>query len=225
MNQVDTLQHFSAYSKAAPSSFLISFEGIEGAGKTTQIQMLTQYLESQGHEVTTLREPGGTKIGELLRNAILQSDEKLNPLTEAHIFCAARTELLSKKVLPILEKPKQIVILDRFIDSSLAYQGIARELGFKTILELHQHYPLNTVPHKTFYLEIDIKTSIERQSKRGNSKDYFEKEDNSFYKSLIEGFELASKSFPKRICKIDATKDTESVSKKIIKEIKELING
>lgn len=225
MNILETKKHFKTYNQSHSSSFFLSFEGIEGAGKTTQIELLTKYLSTKGYEVSKFREPGGTVIGESLRNAILHSEQRLDPLTEAHIFCAARAELLAKKVLPLLEKPNQIVILDRFLDSSLAYQGIARGLGIETILELHMHFPLNTVPHKTFYLEIDLETSLHRQGKRGNTKDYFEKETNNFYQQLINGFEEAKKVFSKRICTIDASNDEQSVSKAIIKELGELING
>lgn len=225
MTNKDSLHNFGPYSSAHSSSFLISFEGIEGAGKTTQIEYLTKYLTEKGYEVTKFREPGGTKIGEALRSCILQSQEKLNPLTEAHIFCAARSELISKNVLPILEKENQVVILDRFIDSSLAYQGMARGLGFDTILELHQHFPLNVLPHLTFYLEIDLKTSMDRQSQRGNTKDYFEKENHDFYSKLIQGFEMAVKAFPNRIVRIDACADEKSVASAINKNISELVDG
>ncbi len=134
------------------NSYLISFEGIEGSGKSSQIQAFTDYLESQGMTVSHFREPGGTDFGEKLRSAILDSKTSINKLAEAHLFASSRAQLLSEKVIPLLDKPNQIVILDRFIDSSIAYQGHARDLGVEIVLDIHKYYPLNLTPHKTFYL-------------------------------------------------------------------------
>lgn len=217
------LESFNSFN--AQDSYFISFEGIEGAGKTTQINEVKSFLENKGYTVSQFREPGGSNIGEKLRQSILESPEKLHPLTEAHIFCASRSELMAKSVIPLLEKPKNVVILDRFIDSSLAYQGMARGLGMQTILELHQHSPLNVMPHMTFYLDIDLATSMQRQKSRGNNKDYFEKENHDFYKKLIHGYEESAKLFPSRIKRVDASKPPSEVTKELLTLIEGLING
>jgi dTMP kinase len=221
----ELLNQFGPYHEASEDSFFISFEGIEGAGKTTQINLVKEYFTKAGYTVSQFREPGGTTIGEKLREAILQSEESLSPLTEAHIFCAARSELMNKLVLPKLEQSKNVVILDRFIDSSLAYQGMARGLGMETILELHSHYPLNIQPHLTFYLKIDLKTSMHRQSMRGNNKDYFEKENHDFYQKLIEGYDKSAAVFKNRIKTIDATQELDQVSTQLLTKVKELCGG
>lgn len=194
------LREFASPSKkkCGAQSLFITFEGIEGAGKSTLIKALTEKYENLGYEVLCLREPGGTFFGEGLRQVILTSPETLSPLAEAHLFASSRAQLLEEKVLPFLKKKKAIVFLDRYLDSSLAYQGEARGLGFKTVLELHQHYPLCTLPHLTFYLKIDQKLSQERQKKRGNEKDYFEKEKSAFTGRLIAGHEKLIKLFPQR---------------------------
>ncbi len=202
------------------NSFLLSFEGIEGSGKSTQIKKLTSIIQNSNYEVSYFREPGGTKFGEKLRTAILESDSPINPLAEANLFAASRAQLLDQVVLPLLSKPNQVVILDRFIDSSLAYQGQARGLGADCILDLHKRAPLNTTPHCTFYLKIDSKTSLERQSLRGEDKDYFERENIDFYNKLIKGYDQAAQLFPQRIEVIDGSLDEESVSSQILIALK-----
>jgi dTMP kinase len=171
-------------SPETPGSFFISLEGIEGSGKSTQIGIIEEWLKSRGYQVLTLREPGGTSFGEKLRDAILQSKSSLHPLAECHLFMASRAQILHEKILPFLLNPKSVVILDRYIDSTIAYQGFARGLGVETILTLHQHNPLNLLPHRTYFLDISLKTSHERQSKRGQDKDYFESEKNEFYEKI-----------------------------------------
>jgi dTMP kinase len=214
----DLLNHFKP--KSYDNTFLLSFEGIEGSGKSTQIKKLTQKLQKSDYEVSYFREPGGTKFGEKLRSAILESDSPIDPLAEANLFAASRAQLLSQIVLPILQKPNQVVILDRYIDSSLAYQGEARGLGAECILDLHKRAPLNTTAHCTFYLKIDTETSLTRQSARGDEKDYFEKENIEFYQSLISGFDSAANLFKERIQVIDGSLDEERVSAMILQSIK-----
>ena len=196
-------------------SFFISFEGIEGSGKSTQIEKTESFLTAQGFKVFRFREPGGTVFGEKLREAILHSETPLDPMSECHLFLSSRAQLLKEKVLPLLEKEKTVVLLDRYIDSTLVYQGIARKLGFEKVLTLHQFAPLNILPHLTIYLQIDLQTSMERQLKRGQEKDYFEAENESFYKSLIQGHDELIGLFPQRIAAINAKNDIETVEKDI----------
>ncbi len=213
----ESLNKFYQYNNH--NSYLYSFEGIEGSGKSTQIQRLKEYLLKKNYSVLILREPGGTKFGESLRESILSSETPLAPIAEAYLFASSSPQLLNEKILPYLKNPNHIVILDRYLDSSIAYQGYARELGLKTILDIHTIPPLNIFPNKTFYLAISIQESMQRQAKRGNEKDYFEKENSAFYQQLYNGFEDCLKYFPKRICKIDATKSIENVSMQIQKEL------
>ena len=194
---------------------MLSFEGIEGAGKSTHINKLKEDLENEGYTVFITREPGGTKFGEKLREAILCSDVPLGPIAEAHLFASSRAQLLKELTLEKLKIPKTIVIYDRFLDSSLAYQGVARGLGIETILEIHSHYPLTTVPNLTLYIEISLETSKHRQKLRGNEKDYFESEKDPFYRSLIEGYTIASQIFKDRFAVIDGEKSIDGVYEQI----------
>lgn len=205
------------------NSYFISFEGIEGSGKTTQIKALQELLVADGYAVDVFREPGGTAFGEKLREAILSSPEKISPMAEACLFASSRAQLLESKILPSLQERKKIVIVDRYIDSSLAYQGVARGLGLETILELHQRAPLNTVPHISVYLKIDLETSMERQKQRGSEKDYFEKEAAEFYQKLIQGYDEASAMFKERFLVIDGDRAPEEISREIETAISRLI--
>lgn len=198
------------------SSFLISFEGIEGSGKSTQIKLLTDFFKSKNKNITYFREPGGTTFGENLRKSILESKSPIDPLAEAYLFASSRAQLLTEKVIPLLEKENQIVILDRYIDSSIAYQGYARALGAETILDIHKRAPLNLSTNCTIYLKIDLNTSLKRQSERGNEKDYFEKENQHFYQKLIDGYNRASEIFPERIKVVDGDQSVDKVHNEII---------
>ena len=193
-----------------PGSFFLSFEGIEGSGKTTQLKFVEEELKNRGKRVLILREPGGTTFGEKLREAILQSSVPLHPLAECHLFLASRAQILEEKILPFLLVPGSVVILDRYVDSTLAYQGFARGLGLETILTLHQFAPLNLLPHRTYFLDIGLETSMERQKARGQEKDYFESEKQEFYQKLIDGYRELATLFPDRILKIDASVTVDS---------------
>ena len=211
-------------SPVTPGSFFLSLEGIEGSGKSTQISLIEESLKERGYRVLLLREPGGTVFGEKLREAILQSKAPLHPLAECHLFLSSRAQLLEEKILPFLLVPKSVVILDRYIDSTLAYQGVARGLGLETVLTLHQIEPLNLLPHRSYFLDIGLETSLERQAKRGQEKDYFESEKAEFYEKLIRGYRQVSELFSERILKIDATKEVEAVSKIIKKDLEGFIS-
>lgn len=220
-----SIKHLKSFYRTpvTPESFFLSLEGIEGSGKTTQIKHIEETLTKKGFRVLTLREPGGTAFGEKLREAILGSATPLHPLAECHLFLASRAQLLKEKILPFLLAPRSVVILDRYIDSTMAYQGKARQLGFETILELHRHDPLNLLPHRTYFLDITLETSLERQNKRGEVKDYFESEKTEFYANLIEGYHEMAESFPERILTIDASQTPEQVSEIINSDLEKIL--
>lgn len=206
-------------------SYFISFEGIEGAGKSTVTKKVEDFLSSHGYRLVLVREPGGTAFGENLRKSILESKTPIHPIAEAMLFASSRAQLLTEVILKELKTPKTVVLCDRFMDSSLAYQGIARGLGIETILKIHQHFPLCTVPHRTYYISISLETSMERQRKRNLEKDYFESEKEDFYKKLITGFSEASRLFPKRISVINGEQNEEKVANDVLEDLKELIRA
>ena len=202
----------------------ISFEGIEGCGKSTQIKLLEKYLkQNTDYQVHSFREPGGTDFGEKLRSAMLNSDKKVAPLSEAHLFAASRCQLLTEKVLPLLNSDKNIVIYDRYTHSSIAYQGFGSKLGAKTVIDIHKAAPLNYLPHLTFYLEIDYQTSLQRQASRNSKKDYFESKESDFHRDLINGFDQMKNHF-ETFHTVDGSKKLEEVHANIIQRTLEIIN-
>ncbi|MGZ3790224.1 MAG: dTMP kinase [Bacteriovorax sp.] len=209
---------------AFPGSFFLSFEGIEGAGKSTQITRLKNFLEEKNFRVLVLREPGGTPFGEKLRQAILETKTEITPLAEAHLFASSRAQLLTEVILKELGTPNTVVICDRYIDSSLVYQGHARGLGVAEVLGIHNIFPLNLVPHLTFYLRIGVETSEKRQKLRNAPKDYFESKGIEFYKKLIVGYDLMHELFPNRILKLDAEGSLDQVTTDIFNTMEKLIN-
>ena len=208
-----------------PGSFFISFEGIEGAGKSTQILRAQRYLESRGLRVLVLREPGGTTFGEKLRRAILDSPKEIHPLAEMHLFASSRTQLLSEVTLPELLIPKTAIIYDRYLDSTLAYQGYGAKVEVSAILRTHQYFPLNLVPHLTFYIKIGLETSLLRQSRRNLPKDYFESRGEDFYRRVLAGYETACTLFPDRISVIEDNGDLneEAVFDRIVPRLDRML--
>ncbi len=206
------------------NSFFFTFEGIEGAGKSSHITKLKDDLERAKIKVLLLREPGGTDFGEKLRSAILESKTKIEPISESYLFAASRAQLLKEKILPFLNEPNSVVICDRYIDSSIAYQGVARGVGIENILAIHNHYPLNILPNLSFYIKISLETSYKRQEIRNLKKDYFESENSKFYTQLINGYDLASEIFNERIKIIDGEQSIDAVYKDIHKQVFNLLN-
>ena len=208
---------------AFPGSYFLSMEGIEGSGKSTQLKRVKEHLELKNFRVLILREPGGTIFGEKLRQAVLQTQTTLHPAAEAHLFAASRAQLLHEVTMKELSVPNTVIICDRYLDSSLVYQGKARGLGYQTILEFHNSFPLTLVPHMTFLLKIDLNTSHERQRIRNVPKDYFENQGDSFYEKLIEGYEEVEKLFPDRIIAVNANRSIDEVSGDILHHLDKLI--
>lgn len=209
---------------AFPGSYFLSFEGIEGAGKSTQIIKTREWLEARGFSVHVLREPGGTPFGEKLRAAILESNAPISAIAEAYLFASSRAQLLDEVVMKELSRPGTIIILDRYIDSTLAYQGIGREIGMQTVLNIHRPFPLHLVPHLTFYLRIDPELSHRRQKVRNAPKDYFERKGTDFYKKLVAGYDHAAELFPNRIVTLDGSLEAPKVTTKLLGKLESWLN-
>ncbi len=208
---------------AFPGSYFFSFEGIEGAGKSTQIVKLQEYLENKNFRVLVLREPGGTVFGEKLRQAILNSATPIHPVAELHLFASSRAQLLQEVTLKELAVPNTVIIYDRYIDSTMAYQGVARSLGIETILQTHLSFPLTLTPHLTFYLRIPADLSHSRQKMRNAPKDYFEKQGQGFYDKLVEGYDKAAEIFNQRIKIINGNQDLDRVHQDIVAQVETLL--
>lgn len=193
----------------------ISLEGPEGAGKTTIISMLMTELKLRGYQVLQTREPGGIEIAEKIRNVILdKSHTAMDPRTEALLYAAARRQHLVEKVDPALESGK-IVLCDRFIDSSLAYQGHARGLGIDDVYSINQFAIGDQMPDLTIYFDIDPVIGLNRINQHDNREvNRLDLEDIQFHYKVREGYELLLKRFPDRMKKIDAADPLEVVFSK-----------
>ena len=218
----------TTFNKLDPKTngLFISFEGIDGCGKSTQIKKLKNNLQQMGYNPLVFREPGGTKFGEKLRDSILTSKKKLSPLAEAHLFCSSRAQLLFEEILPFLSASKNnVVILDRYLHSSLAYQGEGRNLGLECVVNLHSNYPLNITPHLTFYLKISPETSFKRQDNRNSEKDYFEQEKNDFYIKLISGYEKAFNLLQDGVKEVCGERDLTTIENEIFSHTQEVLKN
>ena len=188
----------------------ISFEGLDGCGKTTQVELLDAFLEMRDVEVVCTREPGGTELGETLRQIVLHG-QKISPWAEAAIFAAARAELVEKVIEPALER-EATVISDRFVDSSLVYQGVARGLGIENVLQLNLHATKGLLPDRTFLLLVDEKLS---ESRVGEERDRMERESEEFRRMVGDGYRRLAEMFPERIVALDGTQPREQIARQI----------
>lgn len=182
----------------------ISMEGPDGSGKSTQISLLKEYLEANGYDVIITREPGGTEISEAIRQVILNKDyTAMSPVTEMLLYASARAQLIAELVGPALESGKA-VISDRFVDSSLVYQGMARGLGVDTVYEVNKLAIGKYMPDVTFHLDLPAEVGISRK-KDQKELDRMELESLEFHKAVAQGYRDMAEKFPDRIKTIDAT--------------------
>jgi len=200
---------------------LITFEGIEGCGKTTQIALLYTYLEGKGHRVIKTREPGGTAFGESLRNAFLHAKMKVYPLSELLVFMAMRAQHVDELVLPAL-KEGAIVLCDRFADASYAYQGYGRGIDLNVIETLNTLVIKGIKPDLTILLDCPVEKGLTRKA-QSTSMDRFEKEEFSFHRKIKKGYEKLVKEDPKRFFVIDGTLDINTIHKTIRKKVEDLL--
>ena len=198
----------------------ITFEGPEGAGKTTVLSKLSDALLEQGFKVLQTREPGGISISEQIREVLLNKDNvSMDERTEALLYAAARRQHLVEKVLPALENG-YMVLCDRFIDSSLAYQGYARGLGVESVYEINRFAIDETMPNLTLYFDIDPKEGLARiQSNQNREVNRLDMEKLSFHEKVREGYLMLVDRFPERIKVVDASASIDMVLEKSLKVI------
>lgn len=193
----------------------ITLEGGEGSGKSTLIRELTDRLTATGREVLATREPGGIPIAEAIREIILHVDNTaMDPLTEALLYAAARRQHLAEKVLPALERGA-VVICDRFVDSSLAYQGYARGLGIESIWEINRFAIESRMPDLTLYLDIEPELGLSRLEAGGRTKvDRLDLEGMDFHRKVREGYRKVAGMFPERFVTLDASVSQQELADK-----------
>ena len=190
------------------SGLFIAFEGGEGVGKSTQEAILGAFLKEQGHTVLRTREPGGTPAAEVIRNIVLSHEyEGLNPRSEALLFAAARGDHVDRVIRPALDRG-EIVICDRYIDSSVAYQGYARNLGVEWVRNLSLWATQNLIPDLTIVLTIDPEVSLARVT----NHDRLESEPLEYHRAVTQAFLDLAEQEPQRYIVVDASSDIESIA-------------
>lgn len=186
-------------------SLLISLEGIEACGKSTLIEQLKKHLPKalgSNYQLHFFREPGSTELGEKLRHTLLGTPN-LSPCAQTFLFLAARAQLIQEHLRPILSRPNQVIIMDRFLDSTLAYQGIIQGLGVEQLWALHQGPLLGLIPHRTYYLKLPFEVAMKRWQERGTSNAFEEKILNQQLQ-LSKAYDELSQLFHQRYCLLNA---------------------
>jgi dTMP kinase len=218
---------------AKKRGIFITFEGLDGCGKSTQLERLAAELRSEGIDVLTTREPGGTAIGERIRSILLDSATSgLTPMAELALMFASRAQQLEELIVPTLERGAW-VLCDRFTDSSEAYQGGGRELGSQAVLDLHRVVCRNVWPDLTVLMDSEVEASVARARRRNLKKtdaaneNRFESEDRAFFERVHEAYRVIAKREKQRVLMLDARRPADVVHPQIVAAVRErfLANG
>jgi dTMP kinase len=188
----------------------VTFEGVDWSGKSTQAELLAAWLREEGRTVVATREPGGTPLGERIRQVLLHGED-VSPWAEAALFAAARAELVAEVIRPALDRGAAVVC-DRYIDSSLAYQGIARGLGIEEVLQLNLAVIGGLLPDRTFVLMLDPATAAKRTRR---ARDRIEREGEAFHAALDSAYWQLGQLFPERIVLLDGSLEKEELAERV----------
>lgn len=200
----------------------ITFEGGDGSGKSTQLALLVAWLTGQGRTVMTTREPGGTDLGDELREIVLHRRGHVTPKSEALMYAADRAHHIATKVRPALERG-DVVVQDRYLDSSVAYQGVARGLGANEVREISLWATERLLPHLTILLDLDEKTGRDRLDAARTKYDRLEAEEQEFHATVRAAFLDLAEAEPERFLVVDATAEVDQISAQIRQRVSTLL--
>lgn len=206
------------------SGIFITFEGGEGSGKTTIAARVKEILDAEGYNVTLTREPGGVEIAERIRDIIHDVNyTNMDRKTEALLYAASRRQHLVEKVIPALNRG-DIVICDRYVDSSMVYQGIARSIGIDEVYNMNLFATENILPKRTIFFDIKPEEGLKRvYTNKDREVNRLDLETLDFHQKVYDGYQLLSDKFKDRIVKIDASKDIDNVLSQVIDKIREVL--
>jgi dTMP kinase len=198
----------------------ITMEGPDGSGKSTQIDAIKRFFEDRGESVVLTREPGGTQISEKIRALLLdRENSEMNPMAEALLYAASRAQLVAQVIKPALDSGTH-VICDRFVDSSIAYQGYGRDLG-DSVAVINAYAVNGCMPDATFLMKLN--PEIGKSRIKTSDQDRMEMEKLEFHNKVFAGYEALEKEFPDRIVGIDATRNIEEISEDILSHVERLL--
>ncbi len=203
---------------------LLTFEGIDGSGKSTQARRLNQHLQAEGHETLLVREPGGTELSERVRSVLLDSSLNVQPFAELLLFSAARAQLVAERIRPALDDGR-IVICDRFFDSTTAYQGAGRGVAEPEWLRaFHRRVTDALVPDRTYLVEVDAETARDRRAQTRDEGDRMEAAGPEFYERVIAAYAELAEDEPDRFCRLDGRRSIEALHETVRADVTQLLN-
>ncbi len=205
-----------------PAGRLITVEGIDGAGKTTLVAGLAAALAERGRPAVVLREPGGVELAERIRALVKDPALDVDARAEALLYAAARAQLVARALLPRLQRGEWL-LLDRFVDSSLAYQGAGRELGVEAVRDLNAFATSGLIPDRTLLLRLDPVEAVARQAGRGEGRDRLEREAGGFFAAVAAAYDALAEAEPQRIAVIDAAEAPEAVLAAALRALQPLL--
>jgi dTMP kinase len=216
-------------SSRSPDGLFITFEGVEGSGKSTQLEAIARRLRAAGVELVVTREPGGTEVGRRLRSILLEpAHETVTPFVELLLYAADRAQHIETVIRPALDRGN-VVISDRYLDATLAYQGHGRRLGTRVVLDVHSRPPLDLRPQRTILLDLDPEVALARARRRNDDRGLsetegrFEDEDLAFHRRVREGYLDLARSEPERYRVVPATGRSHEVEARILEALADLL--